>query len=252
MRQRLDEPLSVRAMARIAYVSPYYFNRTFRRLTGIPPCQFHYALRLEEARRLVLTTARDIVDICYEVGYNSLGTFTRRFTALLGTSPLRLRSLASSPQGAAVPKAACERALRSGFEPGPSVDGCVTAPAGFCGLIFVGLFADAIPQGKPAACAILHSPGPYRIASAPDGIFHLFAVGLPASASPKEYFHYDSALRAGGGVVWVRGGRADTLPGLELQAPSALDPPILTGLPLLLQLATAPPSPSPAVFSAGA
>jgi hypothetical protein len=209
-------------------------------------------LRLEAARKLVLTTARDIVDICYEVGYNSLGTFTRRFTALLGTSPLRLRSLACSAQADTVPRVAYERALRSDLEPGPAVDGYVRAPEGFHGLIFIGLFDEAIPQGKPAACAILHSPGSYRIANAPDGKFHLFAVGLPASASPKEYFHYDSALRAGGGVVWVRGGRTESQAGLELRPPAALDPPILTGLPLLLQFAMSTASQPAAVLSAGA
>src|SRR5215470_9070629 len=87
MRNHLDEPLSVRSMARIAFASRHHFNRTFHRLTGVPPSQFLYALRLERAKRLLMQTRQKIIDICYEVGYNSVGTFTRRFTDLLGISP---------------------------------------------------------------------------------------------------------------------------------------------------------------------
>ena len=94
MRDRLDEPLTLQEMSRIAYISPYHFNRIFRQITGIPPNQFFYAMRLETAKRLLLTTNTSVTDLCFDVGYNSLGTFIRRFTGLVGVSPSRFRSLA--------------------------------------------------------------------------------------------------------------------------------------------------------------
>src|ERR1700716_965915 len=77
MHDRLDEPLTLHEMSRIAYISPYHFNRIFRQITGIPPNQFFYALRLETAKRLLLTTNTSVTDVCFDVGYNSLGTFIR-------------------------------------------------------------------------------------------------------------------------------------------------------------------------------
>jgi transcriptional regulator GlxA family with amidase domain len=94
MHERLDEPFTLNDMSKIAYVSPYHFNRMFHQITGIPPCQFLYALRLETAKRLLLTTGVSVTDVCFDVGYNSLGTFIRRFTGLVGISPSRFRSFA--------------------------------------------------------------------------------------------------------------------------------------------------------------
>jgi AraC-like DNA-binding protein len=91
MHERLDEPLTLQEMSRIAYISPYHFNRIFRQITGIPPNQFLYALRLETAKRRLLMSNTSVTDVCFDVGYNSLGTFIRRFTALVGVSPSRLR-----------------------------------------------------------------------------------------------------------------------------------------------------------------
>ena len=51
--------------------------------------------RLERARNLLVTTQERVTDVCFDVGYNSLGTFTRRFTETFGVSPRRLRSYAT-------------------------------------------------------------------------------------------------------------------------------------------------------------
>ena len=76
MRERLDEDLTLHDMADVAHLSPYHFTRVFRHVTGIPPCEFLTALRLQEAKRLLLTTGLSVTDVCFEVGYSSLGTFT--------------------------------------------------------------------------------------------------------------------------------------------------------------------------------
>ena len=60
----------------------------FHQITGLPPAKFISAMRLDEAKRLLLNTDRSITDISFEVGYNSLSTFTRRFTQRVGLGPV--------------------------------------------------------------------------------------------------------------------------------------------------------------------
>src|SRR5687768_11601676 len=71
-RERLCEPISLRDMSRVAYISPFHFNRVFHEITGLPPTKFISAMRLEEAKRLLLNTHLSITDISFEVGYTSL------------------------------------------------------------------------------------------------------------------------------------------------------------------------------------
>jgi AraC family transcriptional regulator len=239
MRERMDEPLSLGSMAKIAFASRYHFNRTFRQVTGVPPSQFLYALRLERAKRLLAQTQQKVIDICYGVGYNSVGTFTRRFTNLLGISPRAFRERVQSPVepisrypgGAA---AIDGDSGRSGY----NVSGYVTAPARFHGLIFIGLFETAIPKGKPVACAITMKSGPYHFA-APQGEFYLFALGLKYPIQAPDCFHYESALRGGGHLLRVSLDSVEGTTYLRVRPPSPFDPPILLALPLLMKPAPA-------------
>lgn len=233
MHEQLDEPLSLQAMARIAFVSPYHFNRVFRHIIGIPPCHFLYALRLAAAKRLLLTTPMSVIEICYAVGYNSLGSFTRRFTELVGVPPTQFRYLAQSaltgepvwPARAAAPT---EEPMSVGLT------GYVEAPRTFQGEIFIGLFNSSIPQGRPAACASLNHSGPYRLLSVPEGSYYLFAAGMPVSKDPKEFFCYESALRGGGQSIRISNGVVRGSTHLRLRPPDPFDPPILLSFPSLL------------------
>jgi AraC-like DNA-binding protein len=57
-RERLCEPISLRDMSRVAYLSEFHFNRVFHQITGLPPAKFISAMRLDEAKRLLLNTDR--------------------------------------------------------------------------------------------------------------------------------------------------------------------------------------------------
>ena len=67
MHEHLYDPLSLQDMADIAHYSPFHFNRLFRKITGIPPNHFLYALRLSRAKRLLEETDLNVTDICFEV-----------------------------------------------------------------------------------------------------------------------------------------------------------------------------------------
>lgn len=236
MRKRIDEPLSLGSMAKIAFASRYHFNRTFREVTGIPPSQFLYALRLERAKRMLMQTQQKVIDICYAVGYNSVGTFTRRFTDMLGISPRAFREMAQSPHGTM--GAYLDGAASAAGRPGSTISGYVSAPSRFHGLIFIGLFETPIPQGKPLACAITTKAGPYQFGGASEGEFYLFALGLEYPIQAPDSFHYESALRSGGHPLRISGNSVKGLTYLRLRPPSPLDPPILLALPLLVEQPT--------------
>jgi len=93
MHERLGEDLCLTEMAEVASMSVYHFARIFREQTGVPPATYLAALRLTEAKRLLLETPLSVADICFKVGYNSIGTFTSRFTQVVGMSPGRFRSV---------------------------------------------------------------------------------------------------------------------------------------------------------------
>jgi AraC-like DNA-binding protein len=242
MHERMDEPFTLNDMSRVAYVSPYHFNRMFHQITGIPPCQFLYALRLETAKRMLLTTHVSVTDVCFDVGYNSLGTFIRRFTGLVGISPSRFRSLAHSATTGVFGQQAGQLLDRSAApfdaaatSPSPTgISGQAAAPAGFKGAIFVGLFTTPIPQGDPIGGTVITQPGAYRIAHVPDGQYYILAAGLAWSEDPKAYFLYESSLRGGGQAIRIQNDQVTGSTDLTLRPPTPFDPPILMTLPLLL------------------
>jgi transcriptional regulator GlxA family with amidase domain len=85
------EPLDVPALAQIANVSEAHFIRTFRATFGETPHRYLQRRRVERAMFLLRATDRSVTDICLDVGFNSLGTFSRSFQAIVGESPTTYR-----------------------------------------------------------------------------------------------------------------------------------------------------------------
>jgi AraC-like DNA-binding protein len=245
-------------MSRVAYLSAFHFNRVFHQVTGLPPTKFISAMRLGEAKRLLLNTSLSITDICFEVGYNSLSTFTRRFTQSVGVGPREFRYLADRITPASV-ESLCthyaeltQRATlcvpftgveglvhlsKTGFVDLPML-GSVDLPKSGGGPIFVGLFPAHIPQSRPVGGALLTSPGAFRIGPVPDGIYHLLAAALPRLADTLGYLLPDSgnlSVGAWNGPVIVQHGRAANGPfNITLRPMALTDPPLLISLPFLL------------------
>src|SRR3954467_4797122 len=96
------EPLDVRALARIACVSEAHFIRTFRATFGETPHRYLQRRRVERSMWLLRETNRSVTDICLDVGFSSLGTFSRTFREIVGLSPAAYRR-SSAPVGGAVP-----------------------------------------------------------------------------------------------------------------------------------------------------
>ena|SRR5579872_2510031 len=237
MRAQVSEPLSLEEMAEIACLSPFHFHRMFRSITGIPPGEFLAALRLEAAKRLLLTTSLSVTDVCFDLGYTSLGTFTSRFKQLTGFAPLQLRHVADElADTAAEPLFAAHReARRLTLVHDGGVSGTITAPGPFAGVIFAGLFPTPMPRGRPVACMTLTAPGGFQLGPVPDGQYYLLAAAVPWSPCALAYLLPDrgSLIGVAEQPVLVRGDRAIAPVNLALRPRGVADPPILGVFPPL-------------------
>lgn len=92
MDRHYAEPLDVPALARIAHVSQAHFIRTFRATFGETPHRYLQRRRVERAMFLLRSCDRNVTEICLEVGFTSLGTFSRTFRDIVGESPTAYRA----------------------------------------------------------------------------------------------------------------------------------------------------------------
>lgn len=101
LREVHDRSLSIRDVAREAAMSPFHFIRQFEAVFGETPHQFRIQSRLERAKQLLALSDYSVTDVCMEVGFSSLGSFSALFARRFGTPPSgyrrRVRSLVTVP-----------------------------------------------------------------------------------------------------------------------------------------------------------
>jgi AraC-like DNA-binding protein len=81
------KPLDVEALARVAHMSAGHFSREFRRAYGESPYSYLMTRRIERAMALLRRGDLSVTVVCFTVGCSSLGTFSTRFTELVGMPP---------------------------------------------------------------------------------------------------------------------------------------------------------------------
>ena len=92
MDRAFADPLDVAAVAAVAHVSEAHFIRSFRAVFGETPHRYLQRRRVERAMFLLRETDRSITDTCLDVGFNSLGTFSRTFHDVVGETPSAYRA----------------------------------------------------------------------------------------------------------------------------------------------------------------
>jgi AraC family transcriptional regulator len=241
MYEHFMEPLSLQDFADIAQLSPFHFNRVFKSMTGIQPSVFLASIRLQEAKKLLLTTELSITDICFDVGYRSLGTFTSRFTQFVGIAPTRLRQLAKDPIMQAHPRDLLALYHRSYPQLLPDatptgITGTIEVMPPFHGIIFVGAFADPLPHGQPIGCDVLTAPGDFCISSLPDGEYYLFAAALEETHNLLSLLHGEVCQHGslGKSAIAVHNNSVKGQPTIHLAPTQQVNPPLLIALPWLL------------------
>lgn len=99
MDRAFAEPLDIPALARIAHVSESHFIRTFRATFGETPHRYLQRRRVERAMFMLRESDRSVTEICMEVGFTSLGTFSRTFRDIVGETPTAHRRRAVGDGG---------------------------------------------------------------------------------------------------------------------------------------------------------
>jgi AraC-like DNA-binding protein len=99
VRDRIDreyaQPLDVEALARGVYMSAGHLSRQFKLAYGEPPYGYLMTRRIERAMALLRRGDLSVTEVCFEVGCSSLGTFSSRFTELVGMAPSAYRQQAA-------------------------------------------------------------------------------------------------------------------------------------------------------------
>ena len=96
MDREFDRPLDVPAVARSAAMSTGHFSRSFKAAFGESPYSYLMTRRIERAKALLRRSDMSVTDTCFAVGCTSLGSFSTRFTELVGESPSAYRARSHS------------------------------------------------------------------------------------------------------------------------------------------------------------
>jgi AraC family transcriptional regulator len=235
IRENFGEQLTVDDLAKAAMYSKFYFSRAFKQVTGVSPGRFLSAVRIQEAKRLLLTTKLSVTEIGHRVGYTSISTFSTRFKSSVGLSPSAYRRVGG--YAARIPTFS----RRTAAPISTSIVGNVRGPAAEpISSIFVGLFPAPVIEGPPVAATVLHGPGTFHFRGVPAGSWCLLALAVSESndrtvAYPAD--DDDEVFLAVHGDVLVRTDVTTKAPDLALRPRRPVDPPVLLAVLDLRQAA---------------
>lgn len=221
MRRGLADSLTVDDLAKSALFSKFHFSRVFHDVTGVTPGRFLSAMRIDEAKRLLGSTSLPVLDICHQVGYNSLGTFTMRFHHSVGVPPGAYREIEILRRATSV------ALLRGAREGGVRIHGDITTPSGPpAAAVLVGLFGSRLAEGIPVRFTLLDDTSRFRLDDVPVGAWWLLAYTLP----PGDELTAETARTSWWGVtgpVEIGPGGSARRVDLALRPRRAVDPPVL-------------------------
>lgn len=111
MDRNYADPLDVPALARVALMSTGHFSRSFRTAFGETPYSYLMTRRIERAKALLRQGDLPVTEVCFAVGCTSLGSFSSRFTELVGENPSSYRGR-SHDEGASIPACIAKSYMR--------------------------------------------------------------------------------------------------------------------------------------------
>jgi AraC family transcriptional regulator len=233
MKEHLAEPLDLDGIARIAAISKFHLVRVFDEVTGTTPHHFLACLRMQRAKELMLKSELAITDVCLEVGYTSLGTFSTTFSELVGVPPQEFRTMPRRLSARQFATAIWRYLAARRKLAGPTIEGVVEGPRTPRGFTFVGTFTRGVPLGVPVSGTVMLRHGRFCIERPELPEFHLLAALVPLSASFTDMVanlpvRLVASLR-------VQNDEANRLskPRLRLRPLRLTDPPIVLALPAL-------------------
>lgn len=154
LREHHRELITIRDLADHLSYSPSHLTRSFTAAVGVSPIRYLSSWRLHEAKHLLISEGLDVAEACYEVGYTSVGTFSRRFVRDVGLPPAALRRSAhrlaevSLPPVSLLTPAARRVLVRVAVPP------ALRARLGEVPYQWVGTFPTPVPCGPPHTGAL--------------------------------------------------------------------------------------------------
>jgi AraC family transcriptional regulator len=239
MRGNVAEPLTLNELADVAHCSPWHFDRIFSGVTGLSPLRYLSHLRIEAAKLAVMHSDRRIIDIAYDVGYNSLGSFGKRFTELVGLSPRELRKAADKFDVTRW-RSGLDHICAASDGPAPSFAPAIRGHIAYeaqplrAGWAMIAAMTANDSILKPSACALVAVPGPFTLRGLAPGSYALAAIAFDRAMASGDVLAQQSAARGRVGHVTVGSG-ADESPRLMLHAPEASDAPIVPPYAILAE-----------------
>jgi transcriptional regulator GlxA family with amidase domain len=112
--RQYQQPLDLAELARVAAVSKFHFVRSFEAAYGETPIRYLTRRRIERAQDLLRAANLTVTEVCMLVGFASLGSFSARFTELVGESPTAYRNRWAARGGAHIP--GCYLFMRGVFD----------------------------------------------------------------------------------------------------------------------------------------
>lgn len=235
--QHLDEPLTLTRLAGYAAYSPYHFTRIFKEKMGLSPLYYVSALRLQKAKDLLLQTNLSVRDIGLEIGQQSLGTFTSRFTERVGMTPSQFRNSTMQADNhlRSLLRLSDWRTAHHIFSHHAIIEGTVQATVPFDGFILIGLFAKPIPEGLPLYGTLLSSVGDFCFTNVKPGTYFIMATSVSWGMQARDVLLPHTTLRTRSKEpIIVAPGSSVPHQQVTLYPPRLDDPPILISLPLLM------------------
>ncbi|NRR21265.1 helix-turn-helix domain-containing protein [Brevibacillus sp. MS2.2] len=235
--RHLDEPLPLSRLANHVAYSQYHFARIFKERIGLPPLYYVSTMRLQRAKDLLLRTNMSVRDIGLEIGQQSLGTFSTRFTERVGVSPSEFRETAQLAEDRL--RSLQQLTEWSRLHPSPerpmTIAGTIESTEPFQGVILIGLFAKPIPEGLPLYGTLLPSLGNFCFTSVKPGTYYLMATSVAWGMQAMDFLlPYETLRTRSKKPIIVTSTAIVPHQQVTLHVPHPDDPPILISLSLLM------------------
>src|SRR5699024_1284044 len=237
IQKNMYEPLSLTELANHVSYSPYHFTRIFKERTGLSPLYYVSSMRLQKAKDLLLNTDLTVRDIGLEIGQQSLGTFTTRFTEKVGIPPSQFRN--SHLHVDHHIQSLQKLSNWSEYPPYPhqyaTIEGTIQTTQPLNGSILIGLFPKPMPDDVALYVTLLSSTGDFSFVNVRPGTYYLMATSVSWQMSSMDLLLPHTTLRTRSKApIVVQSDSIVPYQEITLYPPKLDDPPILVSLPLLM------------------
>ena len=231
LRAHHREPLSIRDLADHLSYSPSHLTRLFTAAVGASPVRYLASWRLHEAKRLLLSEGLGVMEACHEVGFTSVGTFSRRFARDVGIAPARLRRAADTVAESSLPPVSLLAPSTTHRLVRPRVPAGLRPGLGPAPYLWMGTFPTSVPCGPPQTGALRRGVFEVLLPVTPTAPWLLVTV-TPSGADVEAHLAPSAPLVARHPYRLGAGAPGEVID-IELRPAHPWDHPMLVALPAL-------------------